>query len=206
MPLSLADGETKLRERLRVFLEDQFLAYLQRMMQWRNDVYQIEAANAAVTGSNARECLLQCRFPPCPPAPPVLGIRVPTGLGKSHSVLEQLGPFVQEHGGPVYYFVPTHRLAEEQAAKLTPWADALGLQVKVVRGHSQPDPNNPGQKMCLRADDIAGRIPKMSVTQELGILEKMPYFSIYSIFLLCSRNARTTWPPHFRVSNISRGP
>jgi putative DNA primase/helicase len=142
-PLSLADGEGALRQRIRHFLAVEATAYFLsagHFQKWEES-WTVESAGGLLKWMRGFRL---------PPAPPVLGLRVPTGLGKSHEVLKRLISFIEETGTPVYYFVPTHELAEELSEK----AVREGLSAGVLRGHKRPDPIDPGETMCPRAKAI----------------------------------------------------
>jgi putative DNA primase/helicase len=92
--------------------------------------------------------------------PPVHGISITVGGGKSHSarrdyalaMLTQLRAAGDKRG--VAMATSTHKLATEQAEAMAaefnadPLARALGLTAAVWRGRNADDPHQPGRKMC----------------------------------------------------------
>jgi hypothetical protein len=79
------------------------------------------------------------------PAPHV-GIRAPAGLGKTSKTLKILAAVAA--GRTVYYYVPTHKLAEEGVAQ----ASALGIPAMHLKGRGAPgDP----AALCQKADIAA---------------------------------------------------
>lgn len=90
--------------------------------------------------------------------PPVEGLRVTTGVGKSHEAREsavELAHALREKGDtrPVVIAVPRHKLGDE-------YLDALkgrGITVEAYRGRRQEDPEREGERMCPRhaeADEV----------------------------------------------------
>jgi hypothetical protein len=142
--LHICEGEKKLQKQIQLFLLSHAPAFLAC-----DEEYQQQYAIAV--GSKRFQPVFALGFPPFPP---VLGLLVATGLGKSHTTLKQLASFIEQVGGPVYIFVPTHELGAEQAEKFHKLAAEHGLSAGIIRGRSQPDPNNPGNTMCIRSDDI----------------------------------------------------
>ena len=85
-------------------------------------------------------------------APPRLGIRATTGLGKSSAArqhLMRLRAELTRSGAPsrVLVFTPSHRLAEETAEA---WR-AFGLSTAVLRGFERQEPGT-GEPMCRELD------------------------------------------------------
>jgi putative DNA primase/helicase len=92
--------------------------------------------------------------------PPVQGIRITVGGGKSHSarvdyalaMLTRLRADGDRRN--VAMAVPTHKLADEQAKAMAaefnahPLAGTLRLTARVWRGRTADDPRQPGKKMC----------------------------------------------------------
>lgn len=78
-----------------------------------------------------------------------LGIAATVGLGKSEVTLDVLARLAA--GQTVWFFVPTHQLAAELAAK----AEARGLPTTVIRGRDQLDPAEANMQMCRKADVAA---------------------------------------------------
>jgi hypothetical protein len=93
--------------------------------------------------------------------PPVHGIKVGVGIGKSVTGLREAASFVGDlraAGDPrtLIMAVPTHKLGEQLARKFKklPAAQAAGLRAAVWRGREADDPAVPGQTMCLDLDAI----------------------------------------------------
>jgi hypothetical protein len=140
MELSLAEAETKLRDILEAVLVDHVPAFWAEADQWCAWV-------------NSRTATSGTRYAPCFPSVPFAhGIRVTPGVGKSEQVRRLLPRLLERIGGPIYFFVPTHELAEEQAEKFN--ALAPPFSADVYRGIARPDPCNTTIKMCRRADEV----------------------------------------------------
>ena len=82
--------------------------------------------------------------------PPLLGLPVDVGLGKTSSARVAIAELIAAGGlGPrkVVYAVPRHDLGAEQVAAF----EALGLSAMLWKGRtaSDPTPDNPDQLMCL---------------------------------------------------------
>ena len=77
---------------------------------------------------------------------PVAILAASPGAGKSRMARELLAQQMNELA--VTYHAPTLALAEEAAAH----ARELGAPATLFRGRSAPDPDNPDQKMCRKAD------------------------------------------------------
>lgn len=82
--------------------------------------------------------------------PPLLGLPVDVGLGKTSSARAAIADLVASGklgGRKVVYAVPRHDLGAEQVAAFT----ALGLSAMLWKGRTAPDPtpSNPEQLMCL---------------------------------------------------------
>jgi putative DNA primase/helicase len=82
--------------------------------------------------------------------PPLLGLPVDVGLGKTSSARAAIAELIAAGGlGPrkVVYAVPRHDLGAEQVAAF----EALGLRAMLWKGRTAPDPtdDNPDQLMCL---------------------------------------------------------
>ncbi|WP_343081364.1 toprim domain-containing protein [Ostreiculturibacter nitratireducens] len=82
--------------------------------------------------------------------PPLLGLPVDVGLGKTSSARAAIAELIGSGGlGPrkVVYAVPRHDLGAEQVRAF----EALGLSAMLWKGRTAPDPNddNPDRLMCL---------------------------------------------------------
>lgn len=85
--------------------------------------------------------------------PPLLGLPVDVGLGKTSSARAAIADLISAGGlgrRKVVYAVPRHDLGAEQVAAFT----ALGLRAMLWKGRTAPDPapHNPDQLMCLDAE------------------------------------------------------
>ena len=83
------------------------------------------------------------------PMPPKLlpmswAARVETGLGKTALAIPGAATAAKA-GLAVVYSVPFHHLGTEIAERFA----ALGVEARVYRGHTSPDPDAPGSQMCL---------------------------------------------------------
>jgi hypothetical protein len=90
--------------------------------------------------------------------PPVMAVRVSTGVGKSYSARRATVDLVRTlraagDARAVALAVPRHNLAEEYIADLAEIAPDLVVQS--YRGRSAPDPEAEGETMCRRADEAA---------------------------------------------------
>jgi len=82
--------------------------------------------------------------------PPLLGLPVDVGLGKTSRARAAIADLIASGGlgtRKVVYAVPRHDLGAEQVVAFT----ALGLRAMLWKGRTAPDPTpeNPGQLMCL---------------------------------------------------------
>ena len=82
--------------------------------------------------------------------PPLLGLPVDVGLGKTSSARAAIAELIASGGlgtRKVVYAVPRHDLGAEQVAAF----EALGLRAMLWKGRTAPDPtdDNPDQLMCL---------------------------------------------------------
>ena len=82
--------------------------------------------------------------------PPLLGLPVDVGLGKTSRARAAIADMIASGGlgmRKVVYAVPRHDLGAEQVAAFT----ALGLRAMLWKGRTAPDPTpeNPEQAMCL---------------------------------------------------------
>lgn len=93
------------------------------------------------------------------PAAPVHGLRVTTGVGKSHAARSATVAMVRrirvwgDTDRAVVLAVPRHNLADEFADDLR--SAAGELTVAVYRGRGADDPNLPGETMCRRDPEAA---------------------------------------------------
>lgn len=90
--------------------------------------------------------------------PPVMAVRVSTGVGKSYSARRATVDLVRKLRAAgdrraVVLAVPRHNLAEEYAVDLA--AIAPDLAVEIYRGRDAPDPAAEGETMCRRAAEAA---------------------------------------------------
>ena len=90
--------------------------------------------------------------------PPVMAVRVDTGLGKSYAARRATVDLVRTLRAAgdrraAVLAVPRHNLAEEYAADLA--AIAPDLAVEIYRGRDAPDPAAEGETMCRRAAEAA---------------------------------------------------
>ena len=123
--------------------------------------------------------------------PPVHGVRISVGAGKSHSARHhavQLIHKMRTRGDrrSVVFAVPTHRLASEQEAlfKEVPH-EGNPLRVATWRGRGADDPAVPGEKMCRDLDAVLdaqaiGLDPQSAVCRHKakGAEEKLcPFFA-----------------------------
>ncbi|EDP61568.1 hypothetical protein BAL199_07778 [alpha proteobacterium BAL199] len=82
--------------------------------------------------------------------PPLLGLPVDVGLGKTSSARAAIAELIGSGGlgtRKVVYAVPRHDLGVEQVTELK----ALGLSAMLWKGRTAPDPtdDNPDRLMCL---------------------------------------------------------
>ena len=90
---------------------------------------------------------------------PVRVIRAEAGLGKSTAVLDQLRRELAENPDlRAFYMVPSLDLGDELAEK----AKALGIDARVLRGRSQPQPGST-ETMCAKAE-IAETVAALSLS------------------------------------------
>lgn len=82
------------------------------------------------------------------PAPQRL-LMSPTGGGKTHAAAEGVKALAVK--GAVSWLVPNLALGDEAARRIREGAGDLNVVVR--RGRDQPDPDQPGMKMCHRPDD-----------------------------------------------------
>lgn len=76
------------------------------------------------------------------PTPPVLAMRVDTGVGKTRIVV---GEIAKSGKSGIMYGVPTHKLGSDIERQFSDH----GVVARVFRGRSADDPENVGSKMCL---------------------------------------------------------
>ena len=93
-------------------------------------------------------------------SPPVHGIRVDVGAGKSTEARRQaaIRLAAMRAAGDArtgLFMVPTIDLADEQAALFRALPEATALTVAVWRGRERPDPDHPGNAMCRDLDAVA---------------------------------------------------
>jgi hypothetical protein len=81
-----------------------------------------------------------------PVLPPVLAVRIGTGIGKTSSVIKKFAAT----DFSFFYTTPTHELAGKVAKQFID----LGIDAVVFRGRDRDDPDNPGNKMCLDLERV----------------------------------------------------
>jgi hypothetical protein len=86
--------------------------------------------------------------------PPVWLITEQTGIGKSYEIHTAAADLVTRGRGPVVIAVPRLDLADEQLQALERNFPHMKGRVRVWRGYTADDPDQPGMKMCHRPDDI----------------------------------------------------
>jgi hypothetical protein len=87
-----------------------------------------------------------------PLLPPVAGLWVDSGIGKTRAIREQLAPPVLTEGRNIVIHVPRHRLAGEIIGDFA--AAAEPIDAAGYRGRDYVDPDAPGEKMCREQDRI----------------------------------------------------
>jgi putative DNA primase/helicase len=113
----------------------------------------VEAAQEAAENADADPDPLDFNIVARATLPPLLGLPVDVGLGKSSSARSAIADLVVSGvlgGRKVVYAVPRHDLGAEQVAAFT----ALGLRAMLWKGRTAPDPvpHNPDQLMCRDAE------------------------------------------------------
>ncbi|MFQ5439345.1 MAG: toprim domain-containing protein, partial [Paracoccaceae bacterium] len=88
--------------------------------------------------------------------PPLLGLPVDTGLGKTSAARAAIAALIKAdglNGRKVIYAVPRHNLGKEQVAAF----QALGLSAMLWKGRNAPDPSDadPERLMCLDLEAVA---------------------------------------------------
>jgi putative DNA primase/helicase len=81
---------------------------------------------------------------PRSPVPPVLGVRVDVGVGKTRAWRERVAPALLRAGRTGVLAVPRHRLGDEIVRDLA----RDGFTACVYRGREADDPERPGDQMC----------------------------------------------------------
>lgn len=110
----------------------------------------VEAAQEEATNPDANRDPLDFNIVARAALPPLLGLPVDVGLGKTSSARTAIAELIAAGGlGPrkVVYAVPRHDLGAEQVAAF----EALGLSAMLWKGRTAPDPtdDNPDRLMCL---------------------------------------------------------
>jgi putative DNA primase/helicase len=110
----------------------------------------VEAAQEGATNTNADRDPLDFNIVARAAVPPLLGLPVDVGLGKTSSARSAIAKLIAAGGigkRKVVYAVPRHDLGAEQVAAF----EALGLRAMLWKGRTAPDPTetNPDQLMCL---------------------------------------------------------
>jgi putative DNA primase/helicase len=110
----------------------------------------VEAAQEEATNPDANRDLLDFNIVARAALPPLLGLPVDVGLGKTSSARSAIAELIAAGGlgkRKVVYAVPRHDLGAEQVAAF----EALGLSAMLWKGRTAPDPtdDNPDRLMCL---------------------------------------------------------
>ena len=110
----------------------------------------VEAAQEEAKGTDANRDPLDFNIVARAALPPLLGLPVDVGLGKTLSARAAIAELIAAGGlgtRKVVYAVPRHDLGAEQVAAFA----ALGLSAMLWKGRTAPDPtdDNPDQLMCL---------------------------------------------------------
>ena len=110
----------------------------------------VEAAQEAAQHTDANRDPLDFNIVARAVFPPLLGLPVDVGLGKTSSARAAIADLIATGGlgkRKVVYAVPRHDLGAEQVAAF----EALGLSAMLWKGRTAPDPidDNPEQLMCL---------------------------------------------------------
>jgi putative DNA primase/helicase len=109
----------------------------------------IEAAREAAQDADENRDPLDFNAVACAAFPPLLGLPVDVGLGKTSSARAAIATLIASGGlgaRKLVYAVPRHDLGADQVAAF----EALGLRAMLWKGRSAPDPtdSNPDQLMC----------------------------------------------------------
>jgi len=109
----------------------------------------VEASRKAAQDADENRDPLDFNFVATAAFPPLLGLPVDVGLGKTSSARTAIADLVASgglDGRNVVYAVPRHDLGAEQVADFR----ALGLRAMLWKGRTAPDPepDNPEQLMC----------------------------------------------------------
>ncbi|MBO1081857.1 DUF7146 domain-containing protein [Roseomonas haemaphysalidis] len=112
--------------------------------------------------------------------PPVHGVKVGVGLGKSWAARREAAKLLAELRGrgdkrTVIMAVPTHKLGAEQAAAFDalPEAEAAGLCAAVWRGREAEDPLQEGQAMCHDLDAVH-EVQGLGLSVESSVCSRKP--------------------------------
>jgi len=110
----------------------------------------VEAAQEEAKGTDANRDPLDFNIVARAALPPLLGLPVDVGLGKTSSARAAIAGLIGSGGlgtRKVVYAVPRHDLGAEQVTELK----ALGLSAMLWKGRTAPDPtdDNPDRLMCL---------------------------------------------------------
>ena len=110
----------------------------------------VEAAQEEATNPDANRDPLDFNIVARAALPPLLGLPVDVGLGKTSSARAAIAELIAAGGlgtRKVVYAVPRHDLGAEQVSAF----GALGLRAMLWKGRTAPDPTetNPDQLMCL---------------------------------------------------------
>jgi putative DNA primase/helicase len=149
--LSLGEGEELLNESIQSFFLKKIPNHNLELEKWKKQVLQVKATNEALFSQPVDlNTALSYRYPPSAPLPPVFGLNVSTGLGKTYTSLNESSQFLRNSEDPIYFFVPTHDLGAEHLDTFNSFAKNLNLTGGVIRGYDRPNPDNLEEKMCLR--------------------------------------------------------
>ena len=113
----------------------------------------VEASREAPEDGAENRYLLDFNIVEPTATPPLLGLPVDVGLGKTSSARSAIAQLIASGGlgdRKVVYAVPRHDLGAEQVAAF----EALGLRAVLWKGRTAPDPapENPDRLMCLDSE------------------------------------------------------
>lgn len=94
---------------------------------------------------------------PAEPVPVSWGVSVATAVGKTREAIAGVAA-AAEAGLSIVYAFPTHSLGAELGRRFA----AEGIKARVYRGYASPDPDMPGEAMCLD-------LPAMQDAREAGV-------------------------------------
>ncbi|WP_267428662.1 hypothetical protein, partial [Methylobacterium sp. GC_Met_2] len=127
--VSVAEAETATAAIISQFFEGHVPAWKRDLSEWK-----IEAEEA-----KERE-----QDEPAKPDPVSWAARIETAIGKTAQAIQGAAAAAKA-GISIVYAAPTHNLLGELAERF----GALGVEARVYRGYTSPDPDAPDQAMCL---------------------------------------------------------